>query len=110
MARVRRPAAEWAELIDEWHASGLSLPAFCERNGLNFGTMSGWVYKRTHKDALEEARREAGMGDDTLSADPFVPVRSPSGRGRAARASRSSSERGGGSRSERGLMPRPCSG
>jgi hypothetical protein len=75
MARVRRPAAEWAELIDEWHASGLSLPAFCERNGLNFGTMSGWVYKRTHKDALEEARREAGMGDDTLSADPFVPVR-----------------------------------
>jgi hypothetical protein len=75
MARVRRPAAEWAELIDQWHASGLSLPAFCERNGLNFGTMSGWAYKRTHKDALEQARRQAGVGDDTSPAAAFVPVR-----------------------------------
>ncbi len=74
MARVRRPAAKWVELIDQWHASGLSLPAFCERNGLNFGTMSGWAYKRTHKGALEEARRQVGAVEDT-SADVFVPVR-----------------------------------
>jgi len=75
MARVRRPAAEWAELIDQWHASGLSLPAFCERNGLNFGTMSGWAYKQTHKEALEQARRQAGVVDDTSLAEAFVPVR-----------------------------------
>jgi hypothetical protein len=43
MARVRRPAAEWAALIDEWHDSGLSLLAFCQRLGLNFGTMQEWV-------------------------------------------------------------------
>ena len=55
----RRQAAEWVELIDQWQASGLSLPAFCEQNGLNAGTMSGWVYKRTHKATLEQARREA---------------------------------------------------
>jgi hypothetical protein len=74
MARVRRQAAEWVELIDRWQASGLSLPAFCERNGVNAGTMSGWVYKRTHKATLEEARREAG-GEDTAAAAAFVPVR-----------------------------------
>ena len=74
MARVRRAAVEWVELIDEWQASGLSLPAFCERNGLNAGTMSGWVYKRTHKAALERARREAG-GEGTATAAAFVPVR-----------------------------------
>ena len=73
MARVRRPAAEWVELIDQWHASGLSLPAFCERNGLNSGTMSGWVYKRTHQGALDEARRQAGAVEDT-SAVAFLPV------------------------------------
>ena len=74
MARVRRQAAEWVELIDQWQASGLSLPAFCEQNGLNAGTMSGWVYKRTHKATLEQARREAS-GEDRDTAAAFVPVR-----------------------------------
>src|SRR5947209_35975 len=75
MARVRRPAAEWAALIDEWHKSGLSLPAFCQRRGLNSGTMQGWVYKRPHKDALERARREEGTAEDPPAAVAFLPVR-----------------------------------
>ena len=33
MARIRRQAAEWAALIDQWRQSGLSLPAFCQRHG-----------------------------------------------------------------------------
>jgi hypothetical protein len=45
MAKVRRPASEWARLMDEWRRSGLSLPAFCQRLGLNRGTMQNWVYK-----------------------------------------------------------------
>jgi hypothetical protein len=43
MARTRLAAAGWAALIDEWQDNGLSLPAFCERRGLNPGTMQGWV-------------------------------------------------------------------
>ena len=74
MARVRRQAAEWAALIDQWQASGLSLPAFCQRHGLSGGTMSEWVYKRTHKATLEEARREAS-GEDRDTAAAFLPVR-----------------------------------
>src|SRR5262249_39142346 len=75
MARARRPAAEWAALIDEWHESGLSLPAFCQRRGLNPGTMQGWVYKRTHKDALERARLEEITAEDPPAAAAFLPVR-----------------------------------
>src|SRR5215208_6664129 len=79
MARVRRPAAEWAALIDEWHKSGLSLPAFCQQRGLNSGTMQGWVYKRAHKGAIERARREEGAvqgpGEDLPAAAAFLPVR-----------------------------------
>jgi hypothetical protein len=78
MARVRRGAAEWVELIDRWQASGLSLSAFCHEYGLNFGTMQGWAYKSTHKDALEKARREAGAVADPVEASPvaeaFLPV------------------------------------
>jgi hypothetical protein len=43
MARRRRGAAQWAALIDEWEPSGLGLPEFCRRRGLNRGTMQGWV-------------------------------------------------------------------
>lgn len=75
MARLRRSAAAWAALIDEWHESGLSLPAFCQRRGLNSGTMQGWVYKRTHKDALERAQRDEGSAEDPPTAAAFLPVR-----------------------------------
>jgi hypothetical protein len=79
MARVRRTAAEWVRLIDEWRASGSSLSVFCQRRGLTFGTMQGWVYKTTHKDALEKARREAGAGRDdaaeSSAAEAFLPIR-----------------------------------
>jgi hypothetical protein len=75
MARVRRPAAEWAALIDEWHKSGLSLPAFCQRRGLNSGTMQGWVYKRTHKGAIDRARRVGGTAQGPPAAAAFLPVR-----------------------------------
>jgi hypothetical protein len=44
MAKVRRQAAEWARLIDQWRASGLSLPAFCSQQGLKRDTMQNWVY------------------------------------------------------------------
>ena len=73
MAKVRRSVAQWVALIDEWRESGLSLPTFCEQNGLNFGTMSGWAYKRTHKGAIEQARREADA--DLQPAAAFVPIR-----------------------------------
>ena len=49
MARNLRVALAWAKLIDEWHCSGLSLPAFCQLRGLKKGTMSCWVYKPSLK-------------------------------------------------------------
>ena len=55
MARIRRQAAEWAALIDQWLQSGLSLPAFCQRHGLSRGSMQIWVYKPELKRAVEEA-------------------------------------------------------
>ena len=83
MARVRRQAAEWAALIDQWRQSGLSLPAFCQRHGLSRGSMQNWVYKPELKRAVEEARREARDAESSpvarprrsASAPAFLPVR-----------------------------------
>jgi hypothetical protein len=57
MRRRRRGAADWAALIDQWKQSGVDLQEFCQRQGLNRGTMPGWVYKSALKRAIEPARR-----------------------------------------------------
>src|SRR3954452_23299918 len=78
MARTRRGAADWAALIDELQDSGLRLPAFCERRGLNPGTMRGWIYKRGHRRAIDQARREAHPArvlDEKAPEPIFLPVR-----------------------------------
>ena len=79
MARIRRQAAEWAALIDQWRQSGLSLPAFCQRHGLSRGSMQNWVYKPELKRAVEAARREAqGHVDEpprSAAVPAFLPVR-----------------------------------
>src|SRR3954451_22707458 len=73
MARARRQAAEWAELIDPWRQSGLSLPEFCREHGLSRGSMQNWVYKPELKRAVEEARREAQGHVDVQPASAAVP-------------------------------------
>ena len=78
MARTRLGAAGWAALIDQWQDSGLSLPAFCERRGLNPGTMRGWVYKRDQRLAIDLSRREPHAGpalDGQAPTPAFLPVR-----------------------------------
>jgi hypothetical protein len=82
MAYVRRQAADWARLIDQWRQSGLSLPAFCQRHGLSRGTMQNWVYKPSLKHALEQARLQArpadmpGLGSPVPDDHPpaFLPI------------------------------------
>jgi hypothetical protein len=83
MAKVRRRAADWATLIDEWRRGGLSLPAFCQRHGLSRGTMQNWVYKPALKRAVEDARNQVRPTDTPrpgLAALPeplpsFLPIR-----------------------------------
>jgi hypothetical protein len=74
MARIRRQAAEWAALIDQWRQSGLSLPAFCQRHGLSRGSMQNWVYKPELKRAVEATRREAQGSVDEPPAPAAVPA------------------------------------
>lgn len=40
--RQRRNAQTWEELVKQQRASGLSVPAFCRREGINAWTLYGW--------------------------------------------------------------------
>jgi hypothetical protein len=85
MRNHRRGALEWARLIDEWKASGLSLPEFCRTRGLQKTTMCGWVYKPALKRAIEKAQRgdrpqpvdspKFRKPSPPKSTSAFVPVR-----------------------------------
>ncbi|MGE3818072.1 MAG: hypothetical protein AB7I30_01435 [Isosphaeraceae bacterium] len=76
MARVWRSAAERAALIDQWRKSGLSLPAFCARRGVNAKTMSGWIHKPAYRAAIDRARSEVIAAQVPVQATPaFLPVR-----------------------------------
>jgi hypothetical protein len=76
MARVRRSAAEKAALIDQWHKSGLSLPAFCTPRGVNAKTMSGWIHKPTYRAAIDRGRDQlATMAAADQPKPAFIPVR-----------------------------------
>jgi hypothetical protein len=83
MARQRLRAEQWASLIDRWRAGGLSLPVFCERNGVRPGTMRNWVYKPALKRAVEKARRATQASCETPaeaaelaeSTPVFLPVK-----------------------------------
>jgi transposase len=77
MAKVRRQAAEWARLIDQWRQSGLSLPAFCRRHGLKRGTMQNWVYKPSLRRAAEEAGRPGRATEAPPPGPPSPPAPSP---------------------------------
>jgi putative transposase len=40
--RQRRNAQTWGELVKQQEASGLSVPAFCRREGISAWTLYGW--------------------------------------------------------------------
>jgi hypothetical protein len=78
-------ASVWIERIDDWKSSGLSLPKFCVRHGINKATMNRWLYKPECKRAIERARQALGVAPEksenrTVESPPkptpaFVPVR-----------------------------------
>lgn len=53
----RRSAAEWAQLVGAWKASGLPLKAFAARQRLKPATLSWWKWK---------------LGSSTQASEPVV--------------------------------------
>lgn len=62
----RRSAAQWAELIERWKASGLGSAQFAEREGLKRGTLLWWSYELRRR-----ARRDAGSGGQSGTTRPM---------------------------------------
>ena len=73
--KVRRSRAEWETIFEQFSTSGLSMRAFCEREGLAKGTFSKWMHRLGEPDvgpsAFVEVSRPVPSGDGNLEAGEF---------------------------------------
>jgi transposase-like protein len=58
--RVLRTAEERQELVARYKSSGLSMTAYCEREGLKLATLSHWVHKRARPGKRRGRQRRNG--------------------------------------------------
>jgi hypothetical protein len=45
----------WRQVVDRWKQSGLAVPAFCRREGLNQGTFYHWRWELKRRDRSKTA-------------------------------------------------------
>jgi len=66
--RIRRSAATWRELFTRQMSSGVSVPEFCRREGINASVFRRWrlSLKRSARSHQVEARMEPAV------AAPFI--------------------------------------
>jgi hypothetical protein len=64
-------ARYWAEQVASWGRSGLSQAAFCQREGITYGTF-GWWKRYLQKASGQQSRRR---GRVPKASGPFVEVR-----------------------------------
>jgi hypothetical protein len=78
MAMQPASAAQWARIIRDWEASGLTHADFCHDRGLSLGSFRYWRYKLDRSNGLKRLDRATdGLGRPLHDgAGPqFVPVR-----------------------------------
>ena len=64
---------KWLKHIRSWKASGDTARVYCERAGINAGTLAWWAWKLRSEGALAEcAVDEPGLAPASLSAPTFV--------------------------------------
>ena len=66
--RQRRNAQTWGELVKRQRASGLSVPAFCRREGINAWTLYGWRSRLRSG----QPRRPEGRPAPAKAASSFI--------------------------------------
>ncbi|WP_275100416.1 IS66 family insertion sequence element accessory protein TnpA [Sedimenticola hydrogenitrophicus] len=59
--RIRRSVSQWREIMTRFSESGLSATAFCENNGLAYGTFIRWRQKLSK--SVEASEQETPSAD-----------------------------------------------
>jgi hypothetical protein len=65
---------QWADVVSQWRASGLSQKEFCRRRDISDRALNNWLYKSPYRERV--ARILAARSQDRLDAEipRFLPV------------------------------------
>ena len=65
---------QWADVVSQWRASGLSQKEFCRRRGISDRALNNWLYKSPYRERV--ARILAARSQDELDSETprFLPV------------------------------------
>ena len=63
MKRTHRRASEWQVLFNQWQASGLSAPAFCEQHSIGYASFCQW---------RQRLRSANGVAEPTAPTSHFI--------------------------------------
>jgi hypothetical protein len=65
---------DWADVVSQWRASGLSQKEFCRRRDISDRALNNWLYKSPYRERV--ARILAARSQDKLDAETprFLPV------------------------------------
>ena len=65
---------QWADVVSQWRASGLSQKEFCRRRDISDRALNNWLYKSPYRERV--ARILAARSQDKIDAETprFLPV------------------------------------
>ena len=61
---------QWADVVSQWRASGLSQKEFCRRRDISDRALNNWLYKSPYRERV--ARILAARSQDELDAQTPV--------------------------------------
>lgn len=65
--RKHRSATQWQSILNDFQASGLSAPKFCEQNAISYASFAKWRHKLS-----ASTRLGTNLNSGHLTAEPFL--------------------------------------
>ena len=74
MAARQNRDQNWASVIRDWRASGISQKEFCRQRGIADRALNNWLYKSPYRERMARLLAIPAPGDADKETPRFVPV------------------------------------
>jgi lambda repressor-like predicted transcriptional regulator len=65
---------QWADVVSQWRASGLSQKEFCRRRDISDRALNNWLYKSPYRERVARILAARSQGKIDAETPRFLPV------------------------------------
>ena len=65
---------QWADVVSQWRASGLSQKEFCRRRDISDRALNNWLYKSPYRERVARILAARSQGKPDAETPRFLPV------------------------------------